>query len=238
MADNIKVSTVQGEKRDIDDDDDDTADTKESTDNRKKKTDLGGFIKIFVRGTLFEMARTTIRRSPFLWRLINDQPNSEDGFHHTDRDPKKFECLMNYLSENCVPDILPCSVRELYNEALFYGIDLPENDCWGTTLSYTLKNINTYDIRGQLKSFAYKHGIFGWVEWRQRVSLVNEFHCHRTIDLNVVNEYMLDQASKQIFMIQSKSQRDERLSPAPLFQCPKTRKHHKEIKTLKNKLDH
>ncbi|CAF0970010.1 unnamed protein product [Didymodactylos carnosus] len=177
------------------------------------------------------MARTTIRRSAFLWRLINDQPNSEDGSYRTDRDPKKFECLMNYLSENCVSDILPCSVRDLYSEALFYGIDLPENDCWGTTLSYTLENINTYDIRGQLKSFADKHGIFGWVKWRERISLNIEFHCHRTIDLNLINKYMFDHASKQTFMIQSESQRDRRLSPAPLFQSPKTPKQDQSSKS-------
>ncbi|CAF1301957.1 unnamed protein product [Didymodactylos carnosus] len=229
MVDTIELSTVEGEKHDISADD--TVGTEESTDNKKVKVDLQGFVKIFVRGTLFEMAKMTISRSQFLLRFISDPPNSEDGCYHVDRNPNIFVCLMDYLSQTRVPDILPCSVRDLYSEALFYGIDLPEHDCWGTTLSYTMTRINTYDIRGQLKSFADRHSIYGFVEWRQRISLVLEFHCHRTIDLNVVHEYMLDQATKQIFMIQSYSQRDNRRPSAPLFQCPKTFKQDKSSKS-------
>ncbi|CAF1367465.1 unnamed protein product [Rotaria magnacalcarata] len=43
--------------------------------------------------------------------------------------------------------------------------------------------INTYGIRSQLKAFADRNTIFGWVEWKQRISVYAEFHCHRTIDL-------------------------------------------------------
>ncbi|CAF3706375.1 unnamed protein product [Rotaria sp. Silwood1] len=229
MASNIKLSTVPAE--DSKTTADDTVDVEESNDKEKKRKKMQGFVKIFVRGHLFEMARTTIMRSKFLWQLINDEPNSDDGFYHIDRDPKKFECLMNYLVENHVSDILPCSVRDLYNEALFYNIDLPDDDCYGTTLSYILKNINTYDIRGQLKSFADGNGVFGWVEWRQRISLYIEFHCHRTIDLNIVRKYMLDQHSKQIFMIQSSNQRDIRDPPLTVFRCPKTHHPNKSSKT-------
>ena len=229
MASNIKLSTVQSEESKTIDGD--NSDIQESDDKKKKRDKLQGFVKIVVRGRSFEMAKTTIMRSTFLWRLINDEPNSQDGSYHIDRDPKEFQCLMNYLVKNEVADILPCSIRELYNEALFYGIDLPENNCWGTTLSYILENINTYNIRGQLKSFADRHGIFGWVEWRQRISLDVEFHCHRTIDLNLVKQHMLDQCSKQIFMIGSVNQRDQRDSPFTQFQCPKTGKHHKEIES-------
>ena len=94
-----------------------------------------------------------------------------------------------------------------------------------------MKNINAYDIRGQLKSFADQHGIFGWFDWRQRISLDVEFHCHRTIDLDLVQQHMLDQSSKEIFMIRSENQRDQRGSPLTKFQCPKTGKHHKEIES-------
>jgi hypothetical protein len=234
MASNIKLSTVQGEKRDTTTNN--TIDIEESVDRKKKKDDLHGFVKISVRGTLFEMARTTIYRSAFLWRLVQDSRNSNDGFYHIDRDPNKFNCLMNYLVENQVSRILPCSVQELYNEALFYGIDLPENDCWGTTLSYTLKNINKYNIRGQLKSFADRHGIFGWVEWKQRLLVNIEFHCHRTIDSNLVYKYMVDQESEHIFIIQSVNEKDKRKASSATFQCPKTGKHRKEEKNLKKKL--
>jgi len=63
MASNI---TAQGEKCDTTADD--IINIEESAD---KKDNLQDFIKIFVRGKLFEMARTTIYRSTFLWRLIN-----------------------------------------------------------------------------------------------------------------------------------------------------------------------
>jgi hypothetical protein len=144
---------------------------------------------------------------------------------------------MHYVVKNRIPNILPCNVQDLYNEALFYGIDLPANDCWGTILSYTLKNINTYNIRDQLKSFVDQYRIFGWAEWRRSLSLDIEFHCHRTIDLNLVKQYMFDQTAKQFFMIQSSNQKDNRFPSAALFQCPKTREHHKEINTFKEKLD-
>ena len=127
---------------------DNTIEIEESVDKTKKKDDLQGFVKISVRGILFEMARTTIYCSAFLWQLINDEPNSEDGFYHIDRDPKLFNCLMNYLVTNSIPDILPCNVRDFYNEALFCCIDLPEKDCWGTTLSYTLTNIPFSERKG------------------------------------------------------------------------------------------
>jgi len=224
MADNTKLSTVQGEKRNT------TAGY--IADIETTRSDLEGFVKIFVRGVLFEMARTTIRSSEFLWKLIQDKPNSNDGFYHIDRDPEKFKCLMDYLVENRVPDILPCSGRNLYQESLFYGIELPENDCWGTTLLYTVNYINTYNIRGRLKSFADAHGIFGSVEWKQRVSLNIKFHCIRTMDLKIVKEYMSDQMAKQIFMIKSLNENDERRPPpCPLFQCPKTYKQDRSSKS-------
>lgn len=185
---------------------------------------IQGFVKIYVRGQLFEMARATLRQSSFLWRLINDEPNSEDGFYHTDRDPEKFKCLMNYLVENRVDGILPCSVVDLFNESLFYGIQLPNNDCWGTTLSYTLSNINIYDIRRQLKSFADQQGILGWATWRKRVLLDIEFHVHRTIDLNIITRYMDLQEEQQIFIIDSLKQNDHRYVVSALFRCPRTRK--------------
>ncbi|CAF4439332.1 unnamed protein product [Rotaria socialis] len=70
--------------------------------------------------------------------------------------------------------------------------------------------INTYGIRSQLKAFADRNTIFGWVEWKQRISVYAEFHCHRTIDLSLDEEYMADQASKYIFSIQSHNCRDQR----------------------------
>lgn len=84
--------------------------------------------------------RTTIRRSPFLWRLINVPPNSDDEFYNIDRDPDKFEYLIHFLVENSIGTTLPCSTVELYNNSLFYGIELLDDDCWGTTLSYILKH--------------------------------------------------------------------------------------------------
>ncbi|CAF2066537.1 unnamed protein product [Rotaria magnacalcarata] len=70
--------------------------------------------------------------------------------------------------------------------------------------------INKYGIRSQLKAFADRNTIFGWVEWKQRISVYAEFHCHRTIDLSLDEEYMADQASKYIFSIQSHNCRDQR----------------------------
>jgi len=82
-----------------------------------------------------------------------------------------------------------------------------------------------------LKSFADKHVIFGWLKWKQRIALYIEFHCHRTIDLNLIKEHMFDQALNQKYRIQSRNQRYERDPPVAPFECPKAHKHHKEIKT-------
>ncbi len=82
-----------------------------------------------------------------------------------------------------------------------------------------------------MKSFADEHGIFGWVKWKQSAALDIEFHCHRTIDLNLIKEHMFDQALNQKYRIQSRNQRDEKDPPVALFECPKACKHHKEIKT-------
>ena len=183
---------------------------------------LQGFIRIFVRGTFFEMARTTMMRSRFLWRLIDDPPNGEDGCYHIDRDPKIFDCFMHYLVENRLRSTLPCSVVDLYHEAKFYGIELPENDCWRTVLSYTLKNINMYNIRTQMKSFAHQHGIFGWANWRQRLLVDVEFHCHRTFDLNIVHEYSDVKLLEHTFEIQSTSEKDIRKRISTMFTCSRT----------------
>lgn len=58
--------------------------------------------------------------------------------YHIDRDRKKFECLIYYIVENHIPDILPCSTRDLHNEALFFDIDLPENEVVGAQYYRTL----------------------------------------------------------------------------------------------------
>ncbi|CAF1184656.1 unnamed protein product, partial [Rotaria sordida] len=206
MSSDTKSSTVQGEENDTTAGG--TADIEAFDDEQINVNQI--------------RAKTTLMRSKFLWRLINGKPNSEGGLYHIDRDPKKFECLMNYLVENHVPDILLCSVRDLYNASLFYGIDSPEDDCWGTTLSYTLENIKTYNIRGQLKSFADANNIFGWAKWKQRTLVDVEFDCYRTIDLNIVNDYMLDQASQQRFNIKSANQIDRRNQIHTMFECSKT----------------
>ncbi len=86
MAGNIKFSTVQDEERDT------------------MAGDLQGFDKISVCGTLFEMARTTIYHSEFLWRLIKDPPNSERSKKVSSRfGVYKFLVLREILahSSNC-----------------------------------------------------------------------------------------------------------------------------------------
>ena len=205
----------------------------DSNENRHTTADftadqLQGFVKIFVRGTFFEMSRTTMLCSPFLKRLLN-YPLDEDGCYHIDRNPKIFEFFMDYLVENELRSTLPCSVVDLYREAAFYGIELPENDCWGTVLSYTLKDINTYNIRAQIKSFADQHGIFGWTKWRQRLLVDVEFHCHRTFDLNIVHEYIDTKLLERTFTIQSTDRKDIRQRISIMFTCSRTSKNHKEI---------
>ncbi|CAF1350714.1 unnamed protein product [Rotaria sp. Silwood1] len=117
------------------------------------------------------MVRATVSRSAFLWRLINDKPNSEDRFHHNDGDSKKFECLMNYLVKNRVPDILPCSVRDLYNETLFYDkqdksskspsktslSSSSSNDSCSESAKHFMKQLTVEDVKTWLQQTMFHH---------------------------------------------------------------------------------